>query len=86
MIATHAQPGNPPPSAGHPFIPEDMRPGWTARTKVTCQDVLVLGELLIKCELILEGRHASERPGEHHGHLEMPGKIWVTVTWREAGK
>jgi hypothetical protein len=63
-----------------------MRPAWPSKSRPTCEDVLVLGEYKIKCELALEGRHASARPGEHHGHMEMPGKIWVTVTWREAGK
>jgi hypothetical protein len=85
VIATNARPGDTPSSAGHPFILEDLRPEWRP-PKVTCQDVLVIGELLVKCELVLEGRHASDRPGEHHGHLEMPGKIWVTVTWRANGR
>jgi hypothetical protein len=79
--------GKPPPRSGTPFVPEDMRPAWTAADKATCADVLQLGEFAVRCERRLEGRHGSERPDEHHGHLEIPGKtLWATVTWRRVAK
>lgn len=78
----------PEPAAGHPFILEEMRPSWPTKDRPRCEEMIQIGDQVILCELAVEGRHDPGRIGwrqdrvEHHGHLEIPGKIWATVTWR----